>query len=203
MISKTYAIVIFVFEVIIFVTEVIIASRNHVNRKLRRFDSVNDIDFIDLKQGYKTSISLFRISLFIAYLVLAILYFDAGKGKLTESCLLYVLGGILMYMLSLMNIKSFIFYSDYFIVSAPFNLFRKEQLISYSSIAKFRVYRALYNNYFLKLTMKNNEIVRIQFSGSSIPRNSLILKHILRIKIGSEDEIFRKRKRSLKADRKS
>jgi hypothetical protein len=184
MISKTYAIVILVIEVLLFIVEVLLASRNRANRLLRHVENIDELDFIDLKQGCRTSISIFRISLFVAYLVLVILYFDTDKSNLIEPIFLYFIGGVLMYMLSLMNIKTFIFYTDYFIVSEPFNFFRREILVSYSAISDFKLYRALYNNFFLKLKLKNGEVIRIQFSGSSIPKNNLILRMILNSKTG-------------------
>jgi hypothetical protein len=193
MISKTYAIVIFTIEIVLFLTELWIAVRDQFNRKLKRANNIEDVDFLDMNQGYKTSVSYFRISLFLAYLILAILYFDAGKSNLFEAIVLYVLAGILIYMLSLLNIKTFIFYPDYFIVSAPFNFFRKETLISYSTISDFRLYRALYNNFILELRMKTGEINRIQFSGSAIPRNNLVVRIILNSKTGLKKDFIRKR----------
>jgi hypothetical protein len=200
MIGKNYAVGIFIIEVLLFLSEIVMASKSERNRKLKKAKSIVGLDFIDLKQGYKTSISIFRISLFISYLVLVILYFDANENNLTESVLLYFLGGVLIYMLSLMSIKTFIFYPDYFLVSAPFNVLRKEVLISYSSISDFRLYRALYNNFLLKIKMKSGEVVRIQFSGSSVPMNNLILKLILNSKTGMKNDFIQRKWRRRKRD---
>jgi hypothetical protein len=193
MVSYTFALVIFFSEVALFLVEVIMAVKNEKNRKLRNVDLVEEVDFINLSRGYRTSISFFRISLFIAYLILTVVYFDPGKKNFFEVSLFYFLGLILVYMLSLLHIKTFIFYNDYFIVSTPFNFFRKETLISYSSINDFKLYSALYNNFFLKLILKNNEIVFIPFSGSPVPKNNLIIRIVLNSRTGLNKDFKRKK----------
>ena len=122
----------------------------------------------------------------MVYVVLIVLFFNTGSENLVEELILYILGGILIYMVSIMNSKVFVFYESYFVISSPFNFFRKELLVSYSSIEKFHIYKALYNAFYLKLEMKGSGTTYIHFSGSYLPKNDLALSSILELKVKSE-----------------
>ncbi len=83
-----------------------------------------------------------------------------------------------------MNSKIFVFYSSYFVVSAPYNFFKKDVIINYSSIDDYKIYKALYNSFYLKLTLKDTGSMHIHFSGSYLPKNDLVLGYILEQKTG-------------------
>jgi hypothetical protein len=191
----TLALILLFIELGLFIAEVLTAARNDQNRKLRRVHRLEKVDFINLSKGYKTSISLFRISLFVTYLVLVVLYLNTSKKNSAEVILFYLLGLILVYMLSLSHIKVFIFYTDYFITNSTFNPFKKKILINYASIKNFYLYRVLYNNFYLKLELDNNETIYIPFSGSSLPKNHLIIRLVLNSMTGMNKDFQRKWKK--------
>lgn len=166
-------------EVLIFVSEIVLASVNKKNKILRKNISIEDIGFIDLNKGFRTNISIFRFSLFIVYIILVVLYFDINTVNIVEELMLYFLGGVLIYMVSLMNSKVFVFYSSYFVVSSPFNFFKRDLMIDYDSIIDYKIYKALYNSFYLKLTLKDSKTLFINFSGSYFPKNDLTLRYIL------------------------
>ncbi len=178
-----YILALFLLEIIIFTTEIVFSCLNTKNRKLKKASNSDELDFIDLSEGYRTSISFFRVSIFISYLILVFIYLDISKENSVEKYLMIFVVGILVYMVSLFNVKTFIFYTDYFIVTAPFNFFKRDTLINYNAIGNFKLYRALYNSYFLKLNLKTNRTSTIQFSGSFNPRNDLVIKIIINSKI--------------------
>jgi hypothetical protein len=182
-----YAIVVLVTEIGLFFTELIWASSSKKNRRLRETNTLDNIDFISLEYGYRTSISLFRISLFVAYLLFVMFSFDSFTTITGEVLVLYVIGGILVYLLAIRNIKTFIFYNDHFIISTPFNFFRSEQFIEYNAIHDYRIYRALYNSCILILNYKDGTTLKVQFSGSSLPRNDHVIRVILNSKLDLKD----------------
>jgi hypothetical protein len=179
-----YIIALFLLEILIFGTELLFSFYNQKNRKLKKATSVNEVDFIDLSEGYRTSISFFRISIFISYLILVFIYLDISRESTIERYIMIIIFGILVYLVSLYNVKTFIFYSDYFIVTAPFNFFQKDIIVNYYTIKSFTLYRALYNSFYLKLEYKNGNKQRIQFSGAFNPRNDLVIRLILNTRIG-------------------
>jgi hypothetical protein len=188
-----YILALFLMEIIIFITEVILSVFNKKNQKLKKASSLEDIDFIDLTEGYRTSISFFRVSIFICYLVLIFLYLDVSKENSFEKFVMISVVGILLYLVSLHNIKTFVFYTDYFIVTAPFNFFKKDTLVNYNSIRDFKLYRALYSSYFLKLDLNNQKTQTIQFSGSFIPKNELAIRIILNAKTGLKKDLINRK----------
>jgi len=177
-----YILALFLLEVLIFLTEVLFSFINKKNKLLKQASLINDVNFIDLSEGYRTSISFFRVSLFIAYLILIFIYLDMSENNSFEKLVMIIILGILIYLVSLFNVKTFIFYTDYFIITAPFNFFQKDVLINYNSISDFKLYRALYNSYYLKLEIKNKKARTIQFSGSFNPRNDLVIRIIINTK---------------------
>ena len=188
-----YILALFLMEILIFLVEIVLSVRNKKNRKMKSATSLQELGFIDLEEGFRTSISFFRVSIFICYLILVFFYLDISRGSSLEKFVMISTVGVLMYLVSLFNIKTFIFYSDYFIVTAPFNFFRKDILINYNSISDFSLYRALYSSYFLKLRFRNQIFQTIQFSGSFIPRNDLAIRIILTLKTGlKKDHLNRK-----------
>jgi len=195
-----YILVLFLLEILFFVTELVCSFFNKKNYRLKKVSTTEDLDFIKLNEGYRTSISIFRISIFISYLIVIFIYFDISKGTSIEKYFMIGIIGILVYMVSLYNIKTFIFYTDYFIVTAPFNFFKRDTLINYNSISNFRLYRALYNSYFLKIEMKSGQTRTIQFSGSFNPRNDLVVRIIINTEAGLKKNFTNNKSEDNKAD---
>jgi len=185
-----YILALFILEIVIFLTETLFSVFNKRNQKLKRASSMDEVDFIDLSEGYRTSISFFRISIFICYLILVFIYLDISDENSFEKYFMIGIVGILIFLVSLYNIKTFIFYTDYFIVTAPFNFLKKDTLVNYNSINDFRLYRALYSSYYLKLNLKNKKIQTIQFYGSFNPRNDLAIRIILNAKTGLKKDFI-------------
>jgi len=194
-----YILVLFLLEILFFITELVCSFFNKKNHKLKKVSTTEGLDFIKLNEGYRTSISIFRISIFISYLIVIFIYLDISKGTSIEKYFMIGIIGILVYMVSLYNIKTFIFYTDYFIVTAPFNFFKRDTLINYNSISNFRLYRALYNSYFLKIEMKSGQTRTIQFSGSFNPRNDLVVRIIINTEAGLKKN-FTNKSRNNEAD---
>lgn len=169
-------------ELFIFIGEILLASVNKKNKALIKKKSSEKGGDIILFNGFRTNISVFRFSLLLVYVVLIVLFFNSNSENLVEELILYVLGGILIYMVSIMNSKVFVFYDTYFVVSSPFNFFRKELIIDYDTIDEFHIYKALYNAFYLKLDLKDKSTKYIHFSGSYLPKNDLALSVILGIK---------------------
>ncbi len=174
-----YILIILLAEIVLFTVEVVLSSFNKKNKVLKEINFSNEVDFINLDKGFRTNNSIFRFSLFIVYIVLVVLYFDNSTVNFVEELVLYILGGILIYMVSLLNAKIFVFYSTHFVISAPFNFFKRELIVNYESIEDFEIYKALYNSYYLKLKLKDSKLLSIQFSGSYSPKNNLALRYIL------------------------
>jgi hypothetical protein len=195
MAKQIWIALILLLEMTLFLFEVFRASANPKNKQLRKANSLHNIDFIDLDKGFKTNISWFRISMFVAFVVLVLILFDFRKDNLFEEFIVYLSLGALIYVIALLNIKVFTFYNDYFIIKAPFDFLFKQKAVEYSAIEDFRLYRALYNSYILSLQIKGSKLLKIEFSASSIPRNNLIIRIILNSKTGlKKDFIHRKRK---------
>jgi hypothetical protein len=193
MVKQIWIVLILLLEMTIFLFEVFRASVNQKNKQLRIANSLSDVDFIDLNKGFKTNISWFRISMFVAYVVLVFSLFDFRKNNLVEEFIVYLSVGALIYVIALLNIKVFTFYNDYFVINSPFDFLFKQKTIEYSSLEDFRLYRALYNSYILSLQIKGSKPLKIEFSASSIPSNSLIIRIILNSKTGlKKDFIHRK-----------
>lgn len=184
MFSQPYIILVLLVEVLLFLAELSLSVISKKNKRLSVANTLDDIDFINLSKGYKTSISIFRISLFITFLLLMVLDLTDVSISYTDSLLFSIIAFLLIYLVSLLNVKNFIFYDDHFSVRAPFNFFRATVNIDYDQISDFRLYRALYNSYYLSIQMNNGEKKRIQFSGSSLPRNDLVIRIILNTKTG-------------------
>jgi hypothetical protein len=182
MFLRSYVIVVLIIEILLFLVELILSVTSPKNRELRKADKLEQISFIDLSEGYRTSISIFRISLFISFILLLVLNIGHFSFGNIESFLLVVVAFLLVYLVSLFNIKTFIFYDEYFIVSAPFNPFRANTMIEYENLHDFRLFRALYNSYYLSIELKNGEKKKIQFSASFLPRNDLSIRIILNSK---------------------
>ena len=182
-------VIILLIELFIFISEIILASVFKKNKILKRNNPLEDTDIIDLKKGFRTNISIFRLSLFVVYFVLIVLFFDSGTDNFIEELILYILGGVLVYMVSIMNSKVFIFYDLFFVISSPFNFFRKDLIIYYDSIEDYHIYRALYNSFYLKLFLKESKIKYIHFSGSYLPKNDLALNTILKRKTEIDTDI--------------
>ncbi|MGD2034401.1 MAG: hypothetical protein PVF73_05050 [Bacteroidales bacterium] len=172
-------------EFIIFFGEIIFASFNKKNKAFKKDPDPEHSGFVDLKKGFRTTVSIARFSLFIAYILLVFLYIDISRGKnIAEEIILYLLGGILVYMVSLMNARIFVFYTTCFVVSSPFNFFKRDMMIHYDSIVDYRIYKALYNAFYLKLTITDSKKpVYIHFYGSYLPKNDLALRYILDMKV--------------------
>jgi len=182
-------IIVLVIEVVIFFAEVLLSAFSRKNRKMANSNFIDEVDFIDLEKGCRTGISVFRISMFIAYVFLVILMIDTSSAKNTiEEFILYILIGILIYMLSLMNLKVFNFYDNYFVVASPFHFFNKDMIIRYDEITDFHLYRALYNAYYLRLKFKDSPDKLIQFASVYLPRNDLIIRIILNTKTGLQKD---------------
>ncbi len=192
MASYFWVVLILLIEILIFVGEIVLASLNKTNKLLRKNDVLEINHLIDLENGFRTNISVFRFSLFIIYIVLVLLYFNTKSESLFEEIILYLLGGILVYMVSLMNSKIFVFYPSYFIVSSPFNFLRKDIIVNYHSIIDYEIYKALYNSFYLKLILTDSKTGYIHFSGAYLPKNDLVLRYILEKKttiVKSDDSL--------------
>jgi hypothetical protein len=182
---SAYLIIVFVlsFEIVVFFIEVLLAYLNKKNRIMAKVNFIEDLDFIDLEKGYNTGISVFRISMFLAYVILVVLLIDKSTAENpVEELILYIIIGILIYMISLMNLKVFNFYSNYFVIGSPFHFFNKDIIIRYEEIEDFHLYRALYNSYYLRLKYRNSPDKLIQFSAAYLPRNDLTIRIILNSK---------------------
>lgn len=188
-----YIVALFLLEILIYITELLFSVYSKNNQLLKKAKSSDDLDFIDLSEGYRTSISFFRISIFVSYLILIFIYLDITKVSTLERYIMIIIVGILVYFVSLYNIKTFIFYSDYFIVTAPFNFFKKDVIVYYYTINDFTLYSALYNSFYLKLQFKNGDYQRIQFSGAFNPRNDVIIHLILNTKTGLQKKYNHKK----------
>ncbi len=170
-------------EIAIFFAEVLLSSLNRKNRRLANVNHLKDLDFIDLEKGYRTNISVFRISMFVAYIILVILLIDSSAAENPiEELILYIIIGVLIYMVSLMNLKVFNFYSHYFVIGSPFLFLKKDRIIRYEDIEDFHLYRALYNSHYLRMKFKHSADEIIQFSSAYLPRNDLVLRVILNSK---------------------
>ncbi len=172
-------------EIAVFFAEVFLSSLNTKNRRLASVSKLEDLDFVDLEKGYRTNISVFRISTFVAYVILVILLIDTSTAENPiEELILYIIIGILIFMISLMNLKVFSFYSSYFVIGSPFRFLTRDKIIHYEDIKDFHLYRALYNSYYLRLKFKSSPDETIQFSAAYLPRNDLVLQIILNSKSG-------------------
>jgi hypothetical protein len=170
-------------EITVFIAEVLLASLNKKNRRMAKANLIEKLEFINLEKGYTTGISAFRISMFLAYIILVILLIDTSTAENpVEELILYIIIGILIYMISLMNLKVFNFYSNYFVIGSPFHFFNKDMIIRYEDIEDFHLYRALYNSYYLRLKYRNSPDKLIQFSAAYLPRNDLAIRIILNSK---------------------
>ena len=89
-------VIILLIELFIFISEIILASVFKKNKILKRNNPLEDTDIIDLKKGFRTNISIFRLSLFVVYFVLIVLFFDSGTDNFIEELILYILGGVLL-----------------------------------------------------------------------------------------------------------
>ena len=174
-----YILALFLMEILFYTTELILSKFSKKNNQLRKVSTIEELHFIKLNEGYRTSVSIFRISIFISYIILVFLYLDVLKEVTVETYFMIVSVGILIYLISLYNIKTFIFYTDYFIVTAPFNFFKKDIIINYNEINDFKLYRALYYSFYLKLQLKSGETRSVQFSGSLNPRNDLVVRAVI------------------------
>jgi hypothetical protein len=189
MIGYKSILIILLGELLIFITEIILASVFKKNKALKKANPFENNKFIDLKKGFRTNISIFRFSLFLVYIILIVLFFNSGSDNFFEELILYILAGALIYMVSVMNSKIFVFYESYFIVSSPFNPLRKNLIVNYNSIEDYHIYRALYNSFYLKIVLKDSTKRYIHFSGAYLPKNDLALKVILKHKTNIEKEI--------------
>ena len=179
-------------EIIIFITEVLLSSLNKKNRKMAAVNLLEDLDFIDLERGYHTGISGFRISIFLAYIILVILLIDKSAAENpTEELILYIIIGVLIYMISLMNLKVFNFYPNYFVIGSPFHFLNKDVIVRYEEIKDFHLYRALYNSFYLRIKFKNSPDKLIQFAAAYLPRNDLVIRIILNSRTDQKKD-FRK-----------
>lgn len=170
-------------EIVVFLVEVMLSSLSKKNRQMAKVNLISEIDFIDLEKGYHTGISVFRISMFLAYIILVIMLIDKSTAEnQIEELILYIIIGILIYMISLMNLKVFNFYSNYFVIGSPFHFFNKDIIIRYEDIEDFHLYRALYNSYYLRLKLTNSPDKLIQFSAAYLPRNDFAIRIILNSK---------------------
>ena len=179
-----YILALFLLEILFYTAELILSKFSKKNNQLRKVSTIEELHFIKLNEGYRTSISIFRISIFIAYIILVFLYLDVLKEVTVETYFMIVSVGVLVYMISLYNIKTFIFYNDYFIVTAPFNFFKKDVIINYNEIIDFKLYRALYHSFYLKLQLQSGENRSVQFSGSLNPRNDLVVRVVINSEAG-------------------
>lgn len=179
-------------EIVVYFAEVLLSAVNKKNRKMAKANLIEELDFVDLEKGYHTSISVFRISMFLAYIILVIMLIDTSTVENpTEELILYIIIGILIYMIALMNLKVFNFYSNYFVIGSPFHFFNKDVIIRYEDIEDFHLYRALYNSYYLRLKYKNSPDKLVQFSAAYLPRNDLLIRIILNSKTDKKKD-FRK-----------
>ena len=178
-------------EVAVFFAEVLLSSLNKKNRRMAGVNHLEDLDYVNLEKGYRTNISVFRVSMFIAYVILVILLIDSSTAENPiEELILYIIVGILIYMISLMNLKVFNFYPHYFVIGAPFRFLKKDRIIHYEDIEDFHLYRALYNSYYLRLKYKSSPDEIIQFSSAYLPRNDLVLRIILNSKTGMNKDFL-------------
>ncbi len=166
-------------EVLIFISEIVLASSNKTNKAFRGNTTLENTGLIDLEKGFRINISISRVTLFLVYVILVVLYIDFSTDSVIEELTLYILGGILIYMVSLMNSKIFMFYSSHFVISAPFNPFRRDLIIHYDSIKEYEIYKALYNSFYLKLTLNDSRVLYIHFYGSYLPKNDLAIRYVL------------------------
>ena len=93
----TYLIIVCVLgiEIIVFFAEVLFSSLDIRNRILIRVNTLDTLDFIDLEKGYRTTVSFFRISMFVAYVILVILLIDKSTAENSlEELMLYLFIGI-------------------------------------------------------------------------------------------------------------
>jgi len=177
--ERQYILALFLLEILIYAAEIVVAVLNKKNKILNDAKSLEGIDFINLSEGYRTSISFFRISIFISYIILVFISMDTSRNNFAEKLFMVCIIGFLVYLVSLYNVKTFIFYVDYFIVAAPFSFFQKDIIINYQAIRNFQLYSALFNLYTLKIELKNGKTRNIFFSGSLNPRNDLVIKLII------------------------
>ena len=59
MFLRSYVIVVLIIEILLFLVELILSVTSPKNRELRKADKLEQISFIDLSEGYRTSISIF------------------------------------------------------------------------------------------------------------------------------------------------
>jgi hypothetical protein len=188
-------------ELLIYFVEIFLAVRSKDNKQLREANIAGECEFLDLQEGYRTGLSYFRTSMFIAYVIAVIMFIDTSQGKQTlDEILLFIVFGILIYMVTLMNQRIFIFHTSYFIIGAPFHFFKRDAIIRYEEIEDFRLYRALYSSYFLRIRFKNGTEKLYQFSGSFLPRNDLVLKITLNSVTGLNKDFRKLRRKSIRTD---
>lgn len=197
MATRALIIVVLLAETGLFLLEVILSVFNSKNKQLRKVKALNELDFIDLEDGYTTGISWFRVSLVISYILLVLLLIDFSKTDLGEELIVYLGLGVLIYILIVFNIKVFSFYQDRFIVWTPFRFFQPKLMIEYDQIKDYQLYIALYNSFFLNIELRDTSKFRIEFSACSLPRNDLIIQTILNSKTGLNKDILRKRRKSM------
>ena len=188
-------------EVIIYFTEMVLSARDSQNAVLRKANKIQECDFIDLQKGFRTGLSYFRTSMFIAYIVVVIMFIDASQAeKSLSNILLFVLIGILFYMLTMMNQRIFIFHTNYFIIGAPFHFFKRDAIIRYEEIENFQLYVALYSAYYIRIRFKDGSEKLYHFSGSFLPRNDLVLRVILNTVTGSKKDFRKSNRKAIKHD---
>ena len=200
MATQALIIAVLLVETGLFLTEVLFSIFNAKNKQLRKAESIEDLDFIDLEEGVTTGISWFRVSLVISYVLLVLLLIDFSKTNILEEVLVYLAIGIIIYLLIVFNIKVFSFYQDRFIVWTPFRFFQPKLMIEYDQIKDFHIYSALYNSFYLNIELKDETKYRIEFSSSSLPKNDLIIRIILNSKTGLNKDVVRKKRKKSKED---
>lgn len=187
--------VVILIEVFIYFLEIILSVRSMENKQLRRANVIEECSFIDLQVGYRTGISYFRTSIFIAYVIVVLVLLDSSWAeKAINEVIFFILGGILIYMLTLMNQRIISFHSNYFIIGAPFHFFMRDAIIQYEEIEDFQLYQALYSSYYIRIKFKKGGEKLYQFSGSFLPRNDLLLRITLN-SVTNLNKDFRKLKR--------
>ena len=195
MVKYNWISLILAFETTLFLIEVLRAITDKRNKQLRKTNVLEGVDFIDLRKGYRTRVSWFRVSLVATYLVLMVLLVDFNKSNFLQEMMVYLAIGAMVYVIVLLNIKVFIFQDAYFAVYSPFDPFFKSCVIEYTDIKDFQIYRALYNAYIITLTMKNGSERKIEFSAMSVPRNDLVTRIILNSKTGLNKDFFNARRK--------
>lgn len=193
--------IVILIEVAIYLGELVYSVRSAKNKQLRKANHLDECEFLNLHDGFRTGLSYFRTSMFIAYIIAVIIYIDSSQGEQPlEEILLFIALGILVYMVTLMNQRIFIFHSTYFIVGAPFHFLKKDAIIRYEEIEDFKLYQALYSSYYLRLRFKDSTERLFQFSESFVPRNYLIIQLALNSIKEMEKDFHRLSRKTIRQD---